>query len=61
MAQSSAERWSGDYLGQTAVWPRLFDGEGRLLPTQGEAEEQRAAALEAENERLRAEVRRLQE
>ena len=54
-------RWSGNYLGQTAVWLRLFDVEGRLLPTQGEAWEQRAAELEAENERLRAEVRRLQE
>lgn len=52
-------RWSGDYLGQTAVWLRLFDDDGRLLPTQGEAGEQRAAELTAENERLRAEVARL--
>lgn len=53
-------RWPGDYLGQMAVWLRLFDDDGRLLPTQGEAGERRAAELEAENERLRAEIRRLQ-
>jgi Uma2 family endonuclease len=51
-------RWSGDYLGQTAVWLRLFDSDGRLLPTQGEAGAQRVAELEAENERLRAELSR---
>lgn len=49
--------WSGD-CGQTAVWLRLFDSDGRLLPTQGEAGAQRVAELEAENERLRAELSR---
>ena len=59
-------RWSGDYLGQTGVWLRLFDGEGRLLPTQGEAGESTAVAeqrhadqLAAQNERLRSKLARL--
>lgn len=51
--------WTGDYLGQRAVWLRLYDSQGNLLPTQGEAGAQRAADLAAENERLRAELRRL--
>jgi Uma2 family endonuclease len=54
-------RWSGDYLGQTAVWLRLFDPQGQLLLTQGEAGLLRAAELEAENERLREELRLLKD
>lgn len=51
-------RWSGSYLGQTATWLRLFDAAGELLPTQGEAAERHAAELQAENDRLRAELAR---
>ena len=43
--------WEGEYLGATHRWLRLFDGDGRLLPTFAEA---RAAALEAELATLRA-------
>lgn len=49
----------GEYLGQRAVWLRLLDGDGKLLPTQGEAGAIRVAELEAENGRLSAELRRL--
>lgn len=59
-------RWTGVYLGQSAVWLRLFDAGGDLLPTQGEAamadaenERLRAAELEAENARLQEEIKRL--
>jgi len=52
-------RWTGDYLGQRAAWLRLFDSQGNLLPTAGEAGAQRAADLAAENERLRAELAQL--
>ena len=61
-------RWTGVYLGQNAVWLRLFDADGNLLPTQGEAglaeavmERRRAAELEVENTRLSEEVRRLKD
>ena len=52
-------RWEGDYLGQTATWLRLFDAEGQLLPTHGEAGHTRAAELAAEYARLLDELRRL--
>jgi Uma2 family endonuclease len=52
-------RWKGVYLGQDAVWLRLYDAEGNLLPTEGEVGRNRAAELEAENARLSEEVRRL--
>lgn len=59
-------RWEGEYLGQRATWLSLFNRDGNLLPTQGEAgllEAQagcrRAAELAAENEQLRADLGRL--
>lgn len=60
-------RWKGEYLGQEATWLRLFDSDGALLLTRGEAgetaakmERHRATELEAENARLREALRRLE-
>jgi Uma2 family endonuclease len=36
--------WEGIYLQQQAVWLRLFDTDGNLIPTESEAEYQRAEA-----------------
>ncbi|MCG8349335.1 MAG: Uma2 family endonuclease [Chloroflexales bacterium] len=56
--------WEGVYLKQQAVWLRLFDTNGHLIPTESEAEYQRAEAeaaartkaeTRAEAERQRAE------
>lgn len=52
-------RWRGRYQKVDATWLRLFDVDGRLIPTQGEAEAQRAEAAEAEAARLRAELEQL--
>ena len=60
--------WRGAYMGKKATWVRLFHPDGRLVPTEAEAERQhaeaerrraesaeaRAAAAEAELARLRA-------
>lgn len=54
-------RWTGDYLGQTATWLRLYDAEGQLLPTHGEAGHAHAAELAVENARLMEELRRLRD
>jgi Uma2 family endonuclease len=54
--------WTGPYLGHEDTWLRLFDADGRLVPTFGEraeAERQRAEAAEAEIARLRAEIEAL--
>ena len=65
--------WRGRYQKVDTTWLRLFDVDGRLILTQGEAEAQRAEAeaqraeaeaqraeaAEAEAERLRAELARL--
>ena len=55
--------WSGEFLGQTATWPRFYDADGQLVPTFAEAaqqhaeqEKQRAEAAEAETARLRREL-----
>lgn len=50
--------WQGNYLETTATWVRLFDREGRLLPTAEEREHQRAENLDQrlEQERQRAEA-----
>jgi hypothetical protein len=47
---------TGVYLQQQAVWLRLFDAAGQLLPTEAEAERQRAEAAEAEVARFRQEL-----
>lgn len=46
--------WHGALRGHEADWVRLFREDGSLLPTEGEAERQRADAAEAELARLRA-------
>lgn len=58
--------WRGTYLNVDARWVRLFEADGTLCPTEGEAgrqraeaESQRAAAAEAEVARLREELARL--
>lgn len=40
--------WTGLYQQEQALWLRLFDESGHLLPTEAEAERQRAEAAEAE-------------
>jgi Uma2 family endonuclease len=52
--------WEGIYLQERSIWLRLFDEEGRLIPTEAEAERQRAEAAEAELARLRQELGRRQ-
>lgn len=44
-------RWRGEYIGRDNTWLRLFDGQGRLIPTFAEAER-----ANAEAERARAEA-----
>jgi len=58
--------WRGVYQKVDTVWLRLFEEDGRLCPTEGEAgqqqaaqERQRAEAAEAEAARLREELARL--
>ena len=58
--------WRGTYLNVDARWLRLFEADGTLCPTEGEAgrqraeaERQRAEAAEAEAARLREELARL--
>jgi Uma2 family endonuclease len=46
--------WEGEKLGVQTTWLRLFDAEGRLVPTLAEAQGQRADTAEAELARLRA-------
>lgn len=46
--------WQGVVEGSKGDWVRLFRPDGTLVPTQAEAERQRADAAEAENARLRA-------
>ncbi len=46
--------WEGTYEGRTGTWLRVYDRDGRLVPTLAEAERQRAEAAEAEVARLRA-------
>ncbi len=49
--------WSGRIEDEDATWIRLFDRDGRMIPTDGEraeAERQRAEAAEAELAQLRA-------
>jgi len=54
--------WRGTYLKVDAIWLRLFEEDGRLVPTEGEAGRQRAEAerqrAEAENQRAEAERQR---
>lgn len=52
--------WEGLYHQEQAVWLRLFEADGRLSPTEAEAERQRAEAAEAEVTRLRQELARRQ-
>ena len=46
--------WRGIWEGQEKDWVRLFRADGSLVPTEGEAERQRAETAEAELARLRA-------
>src|SRR6185436_18119359 len=39
--------WQGRFEDEDATWIRLFDREGRMIPTDAEAERQRAEAAEA--------------
>ncbi len=40
-------KWSGEYLGQEAVWLRFYDAAGNLVPTRAEAAEAESARLKA--------------
>lgn len=58
--------WDGVWQGRRYRWVRLYDAEGRLVPTQAERERQRAEQerqraeqAEAELERLKAKLREL--
>jgi hypothetical protein len=42
------------------VWLRFYDSEGRQVPTQAEATEQRVVAAEAELARLKEQLAQLQ-
>jgi Uma2 family endonuclease len=64
--------WAGRYQQQQEVWLRLFDADGNLIPTEGEAEYQRAEAeavarveaetrAEAEYQRVEAEIQRAED
>jgi Uma2 family endonuclease len=50
--------WEGVYLGNRGSWPRFFDSDGNLMPTEAEDEKRRAeeAWQRAEQERQRAEA-----
>ncbi|QUW00312.1 Uma2 family endonuclease [Chloracidobacterium sp. MS 40/45] len=50
--------WEGEYHGARSRWLRLYDAEGRLIPTAAEAAQAEAerARTEAETERKRAEA-----
>jgi Uma2 family endonuclease len=48
-------RWQGQRTGLDATWLRLYDSDGRLIPTPEEAERQRA---DAEHQRAEAERQR---
>jgi Uma2 family endonuclease len=50
--------WQGEKMGLTATWPRFYDAGGRLVPTEGEAERQRA---QQEQERAQQEQERAQQ
>jgi Uma2 family endonuclease len=47
--------WEGAYLQEQAVWLRLFDEEGQLIPTEAEAAQQQ---VEIERQRAEAEYQR---
>jgi Uma2 family endonuclease len=47
-------RWQGRRDGFETTWLRLYDSDGRVIPTPEEAERERAEAAEAEVARLRA-------
>lgn len=51
-------RWTGTYMRRQNTWLRVFDANGRMIPTAAEAEAERA---EAEAERARAAEARVQE
>jgi Uma2 family endonuclease len=48
--------WEGEYHGARSRWLRLYDAEGRLIPTAAEAAQAEAARAQAEAERARAEA-----
>jgi Uma2 family endonuclease len=52
--------WRGRYRGYEEVWLRFYDTDGRLVPLQSEAAEQRAEAAEAEVARLKARLEELE-
>lgn len=47
-------RWNGEYLKRTNTWLRLFDAEGRLIPTFAEAAQAKARAAQANAEAAQA-------
>ena len=51
--------WRGVWEGQEADWVRLFRLDGSLVPTEGEAERQRADAEQQRAEKAEAELARL--
>ncbi len=52
-------RWDGSYEGDENRWIRLYDAQGRLIPTGEEAERQQAKAERRQKEAAQAEVIRL--
>ena len=52
--------WEGEYHGARSRWLRLYDAEGRLIPTAAEAAQAEAARAQAEAERAQAEAERAQ-
>ena len=48
-------RWRGTYIGRTSTYLRLFDAQGRVMPTFAEAAEEHARSVE---ERARGEAER---
>lgn len=53
--------WEGEFQKQETLWLRLYDRDGRLVPTPAEAERRRAEAAMAEAESLRARLRELED
>jgi hypothetical protein len=51
--------WEGEYQRRRMAWLRLYDREGRLVPTPAEAAQQQAEEERLRAERAEAELERL--
>lgn len=52
--------WVGTFARRQETWVRFYDNDGRVVPTQEEAEQQRADAMQAEVARLQARIAELE-